>query len=76
MDVCKARRIVHFVDDCHIGDERLARQLGCSVTEARYAYATAKGVVRNADARNAVNELRRMASAFNVTAYELIGMFA
>ena len=76
MDVCKARRIVHFVDDCRMSDERLARQLGCSVTEARYAYVTAKSVVQNADARNAVDELKRMAGVFNVTAYELIGMFA
>lgn len=76
MDVCKARRIVHFVDDCHMSDERLARQLGCSVTEARYECATAKSIVRNADARNAVNELKRMAGVFNVTAYELVAMFA
>lgn len=76
MTIDRARRIVSFVDDRHMSDERLARQLGCSVTEARYEYATAKSIVRNADARNAVNELKRMAGVFNVTAYELVAMFA
>lgn len=76
MTIDRARRIVSFVDDRHMSDERLARQLGCSVEQARYEYVTAKSVVRDADARNAVNELKRMAGVFNVTAYELIGMFA
>lgn len=76
MTIDRARRIVSFVDDRHMSDERLARQLGCSVEQARYEYATAESIVRNADARNAVNELKRMAGVFNVTAYELIGMFA
>lgn len=76
MHIDKARRIVHFVEDFHMNDERLAQQLDCSVSEARLTYAKARSTVRVADARNAVNELKRLAALFNVTTYDLVTMFA
>lgn len=76
MHVDEARRIVHFVEDFRMSDERLAKQLDCSTSEARLAYAKAKDRVRVADARNAVNELKRLAAVFNVTTYDLVTMFA
>ena len=76
MNIGKARRIVHFADDFHMSDERLAQQLDCTVSEARVTLAKARSTVRVADARNAVNELKRLAAVFNVSTYDLVTMFA
>ena len=76
MPTDKARRIVHYVDDLKMGNERLAQQLDCTISEAQLTLEKARSIVRAADARNAVNELKRVAAQFNVSAYELLAMFA
>lgn len=76
MPTDKARRIVHYVDDLHMSFARLAEQLDCSVYEAQLVYTRARSTVQVADARKAVSELKSLAAKFNVSAYDMLAMFA
>ena len=70
-----ARRIVHYVDDFKMSDERLAAQLDCSAVEAHGRYDVACDVVWDADVRKAMDELSRLAAERGMSINELVEKF-
>ena len=76
MTITEARRIVAFRENKHMDYERLASTLNCSVPVARSMYYTARSMADTADARKAVAQLNEIAARCNVTATELMAMYA